>query len=235
MSVAQPAPSGAWPRLFCYPRPAIEPDRQPTRAETAMVDESSSREPPSEAGHLAFRALFERSHGPLMGFFLKRGCSEVESEDLVQETLLNAYRGFDRFRREASDTTWIFSIAGNVWLNHLRSRRTQKRAAAAVSLDPSAEAELVESADRPPEISVLDRMLEDERRDQLRSAIRDLPEGRRNALQLRIVHGMKYRDIARLLKVEVNTVKSQIFQAKKQLEEKLGAALQSVSGGKAGR
>lgn len=221
MTFLTPSSDGPIPSPFCYPRAIFETDR-PTRAEGVMVEESGNRESFPDADRLEFRVLFERSYRPLIGFFIKRGCSEVESEDLVQETLLNAFKGFDRFRRDASDATWIFSIAGNVWLNHLRSRRTQKRAAPSVSLDQPGEVELAESTDREPEASALDRMLEDERRHQLRDAMGELPEGRRQALQLRILHGMKYRDIARVLQVEVNTVKSQIFQAKKQLEEKLG-------------
>lgn len=187
-----------------------------------MGKDSALREDIPGADQLAFRALFDTFYRPLLGFFLKRGCSESESEDLVQETLLNAFRGFDRFRREASDATWMFSIAGNVWLNHLRATRTQKRRVHPISL-ASVDPESEELADRPVEASdsALDRLLENERRIQLKTAIQQLPEGRRHALHLRIVHGLKYREIALLLGIEVNTVKSQIFQAKRQLEESL--------------
>ena len=198
-----------------------------------MGKDSALREELPGADQLAFRALFDTFYGPLLGFFLNRGCSESESEDLVQETLLNAYRGFDRFRREASDATWMFSIAGNVWLNHLRASRTLKRQVRPLSL--ASEEDTAEAAEaRPAGDSALDRLLEDERRHQLQAAIRQLPEGRRHALHLRIVHGLKYREIARLLGIEVNTVKSQIFQAKKQLEERLKEPWSEVEVGKDG-
>ena len=182
--------------------------------------------------HLAFRILFTKFYRPLLGFFIKRGCSEAEAEDFVQETLLNAYRGFSKFRRDASDATWIFSIACNLWLNHLRSQRAKKRGVRPVSLESLENDEIEQSqATRPaPESTALDEILEDERRSRLRTAIRDLPEGRRHALQLRLLHGLKYREIANVLAIEVNTVKSQIFQAKKQLEERLTQEESLVSG-----
>ena len=190
-----------------------------------MGNDSAFQERLLKADHLTFRALFNKFYRPLVGFFVKRGCSETESEDLVQEVLLNAFRGLTRFRRDASDATWIFSIAANIWRNYLRTARTQKRAAtAALSLDQLDGDEIERrAADATESTTVLDQILDHEQRRQLHSAIRELPTGRRQALHLRVVHGLKYREIARLLDIEVNTVKSQIFQARRQLEVRLGS------------
>ncbi|MEM1182135.1 MAG: sigma-70 family RNA polymerase sigma factor [Acidobacteriota bacterium] len=178
----------------------------------------------SDGDHAAFRDLFQKFYSPLLGFFIKRGCPSTQAEDFVQETLMNAYRGFATFRGDASATTWIFAIAGNVWLNHQRDGSTQKRAVKAVSLEELDSSEVDGSgeahstADRP----ALDRILQEERRRRLRSAVEELPTGRRTALQLHLLHGLKYKEIANVLSVEVNTVKSHIAQAKKQLRQLIG-------------
>src|SRR5262244_4017024 len=65
-----------------------------------------------------------RDHVDLIYRYANRLCRDVESaKDLVQETFLNAYRGFDRFRGEAQISTWLYTIASRACLRMRRKRK----------------------------------------------------------------------------------------------------------------
>lgn len=110
------------------------------------------------------------------------------TEDLTQETLLKVLRNLRRYRGQASLKTWVFSIARNLCLDHLRaSGRTRLR------LLGSLEAE-------PPEPSTSDPsggLDLDERRARVVRALTKLPPDARSLLILRVYDGLSYREIAR--------------------------------------
>jgi len=187
-----------------------------------MKDEREGGGPEPEE---SFDELFERYYRPVSYFFANRGFSPEECRDLAQETFLGAYRGFERFRGEASVETWLFKIAGNIWRNALRSLSAEKRDAPEVSLGGLAE-EGREIADDEPgraakEHHPLDAALADERVRLLRRAVGELPAKMRRCLLLRIDQDMKYREIAAVMQISIQTVKSQLFQAKERLKEEL--------------
>lgn len=182
---------------------------QPTRSPTSPPDRSD------------FEALFRRYYGPLVGFFLNRGLARADGEDLAQETLMSAYRGYAGFRREASDSTWLFVIAANLWRNHTRDRRAQRRDGENVSYDdaPAVRREMEERAGAgvaSPEDALLSNLVGDERRRLLWKAIPDLAPQMRRSLLLHLAE-LKYREIADILDVELGTVKSLVSQAKARL------------------
>lgn len=164
--------------------------------------------------------LFRRHHNMVFGYFLKR-TNRADAEDLTQETFLNAFRGRQRFRGEAHQRTWVLVIAKNVFKNYVRHLKAQKRDAVEVSLDgPSSPGSTLSApviASREP--GALDEALADERDELLRQALHSLPPRTRQIMRFAFVHGMKYRDIAQALEIEVNTVKSSVFQGKKKLRE----------------
>lgn len=162
-------------------------------------------------------------------FFARRGFSPEDCRDLTQETFLKAYRGLPSFRDDAGMRTWILRIAGNVWKNALRSRQAVKRSAfKTVSWEASGSgAEVVDIADSVPHAAgglgnPLDNVLDDESRKMLRRAVAELPPGMRRCVSLRIDQGLKYREIAALLQVSVDTVKTQLHHARKRLRDELG-------------
>lgn len=165
-----------------------------------------------------FRGLFDAHFRAVSGYFAARGTSLDDALDLAQETFLQAYRGLDRFRGEASAKTWLFSIARNVWLSALRSRAAAKRDGVRVPLDeahlPVAAGE--RSAGREgsqPLAGVLQR----ERVEQLREALAALPPQMRQCVMLRLFQGLRYREIAAVLRIAEATVKNHLFQAKRRL------------------
>ncbi len=173
--------------------------------------------------------VFERYAPSIHHFFVRRGYGKEESRDLTQDTFVKAYKGLSGFRDESTLRTWLLSIATNVWKNDLRSRQAEKRSAVQtvemdalpVEEEPAIETEgMGVSPSRPP--NPLDEMLERERRARLRAAITELPPRMRQVVHLRIDRGLKYQEIAAILQVSVDTVKTQLHQARRRLREALG-------------
>ncbi len=171
-----------------------------------------------------FEHLFERYYRPVNYFFANRGFSNDECRDLTQETFLGVYKGIRRFRRDASVETWLFTIAGNIWRNALRSRSAEKRDAQEISL-----AGLIDEggqiagdqASGSEALGPLNDALAEERVRCLREAMAELPAQMRRCILLRVDQDMKYREIAAVMQISVDTVKSQLFQARERLKEKL--------------
>ena len=175
-----------------------------------------------------FEQLFKRFYRPVSYFFANRGFSSEECRDLTQETFLGVYKGIGRFRRDASVETWLFTIAGNIWRNELRSRSADKRAATEVSLAAMVdEGARLSQASAPivgPKFSgPLDDTLAGERTRMLRDAMAKLPAQMRRCVLLRVEQDMKYREIATVMQVSIETVKSQLYQARERLKISLGS------------
>jgi RNA polymerase sigma-70 factor (ECF subfamily) len=139
--------------------------------------------------------------------------------DLTQETFLRVFKSRDTFRGESRLDTWILQIARNIGLNEIRSRATLKREGAEVSLMDEAGFPLSIPDEKAPE--PLGLVLEDERARKLRGALDELPPQMRRCVELRLNQDLKYREIADLLGISIETVKAHLFQARQQLREKL--------------
>ena len=192
--------------------------------------EGGGREPqdPEER----FRKIFETWFEAVLRLFVRRGIPRETARDLTQETFLRVYRGYGRFRGEASLQTWVFHIAGNVWRNEVRRLRAEKREAWEVSLQELAECGPAISADcrfagwgGTP--GALDEILANERKKQLYKALDNLPVRMRRCVLLRIHGNLKYREIAVLMGTSIETVKSQLSQAQDRLEGELGPYFES--------
>lgn len=168
-----------------------------------------------------FERLFERYARPVSYFFAHRGFSPEECRDLTQETFLGVYRGMNGFRHDASVETWLFTIAANVWRNEVRSRTAGKREGRELPLEELAESSGTLPADLCAAGDPLAGLIEDERAGLLREALGELPAQMRRCLLLRLDQQLKYREIAQILRVSIETVKSQLFQARERLRHKL--------------
>jgi RNA polymerase sigma-70 factor (ECF subfamily) len=134
------------------------------------------------------------------------------------------FKAIDTFRRESRFERWLFEIAANAFRNYLRSRGADKRDAVELSMDVPVDEEgplrarELASGDGTP----LDGMIERERQDKLRSALRRLPAKMRTCCLLRYEKGLKYQEIATVMKISIETVKAHLHQARKLLIEMLG-------------
>lgn len=164
---------------------------------------------------VGFEELFRQLYRPVLGFFAHRGCSVEECQDLAQETFLRAFRAFPGFRGESKSSTWLFTIAANLWRNRRRDAAAAKRDGVEVPLAEGGRAQS-ESEERPDV-----KAMEAERLRLLRAAVDDLPPKMRRCVLLRVYQGKGFRDVADVLGVTVETAKSQVSLAKKRLRESL--------------
>lgn len=177
-----------------------------------------------------FRRVFDTYHHRVSGFFKRMGFDSEESRDLTQETFLRVYLNMDSWARAERPESWLFTIAANLYRNELRARQATKRAADEVPLEPHHVYQLPIGAvrDRPRE-DPLALVLHGERRRLLDRAVSELPLRMRRAVRLRIDHDLRYREIAGLMKTSVETVKAQLFQARRRLRKSLGSHFESAS------
>jgi RNA polymerase sigma-70 factor, ECF subfamily len=171
----------------------------------------------------AFERIFRRYYKPLYYFFRKRGCPDDQCQELAQEAFVRVYRSLPEFRGDSRFDTWLYQIASNLFRNMLRERSALKRYGTEIPLDPlyepaAAEADPWESRDPSP----LENLLGVERADLLRQAIQKLPRQMQRCVFLRIDAGLRYREIATLMNVSIDTVKAHLFQARQKLKSELG-------------
>lgn len=159
--------------------------------------------------------LFRELYKPVLGFFARRGCAPEQSEDLAQETLLRAFKGFERFRGDSEASTWVITIATNLWRSRFRDAKAAKRDGEEVSISHEGPA-LLASEGRP-----LETVLDLERRKLLRQAIESLPPKMRRCVQLRVYQDRGYREIANILDISEQTAKSQVSLARPRLRSSL--------------
>jgi len=146
-----------------------------------------------------------------------------DAEDLVQETYLRAYRGFEGFREGTNLKAWLYRILTNTFINLYRAK---KRRPDEVELDDGAgdftlfrrlgglEAA---SAASTPETEVLEGIPDSE----VKEALEALPEQFRMAVILADVEGFSYKEIAEILGVPIGTVMSRIHRGRRGLQKRL--------------
>jgi RNA polymerase sigma-70 factor (ECF subfamily) len=146
----------------------------------------------------------------------------ADAEDLVQETFLRGYRGYERFEAGTNLRAWLFRILTNTYIN---SYRKKQRRPEETELDEVEELFLYRRlAGR--DAGDFGRSAEDElfshiTSDTVKDAIEELPEQYRMAVLLADVEGFAYKEIAEILDVPIGTVMSRIHRGRKKLEKQL--------------
>ncbi len=133
---------------------------------------------------------------------------EADALDLVQETLLKAWRGFGGFDRDLNVRAWLFTILRNAHLDRCRRQRLDP-----LALDP----EEPDPVAPPPPPSRLEQALPDE----LLRALRSLSPAHQLLVLLCDMEGLSYREIAGVLGCPVGTVMSGLHNARLRLRDRL--------------
>ncbi|HEU4369095.1 MAG TPA: sigma-70 family RNA polymerase sigma factor [Methylomirabilota bacterium] len=159
----------------------------------------------------AFEELVTAYQHRLFGVALRMLGSRAEAEDVAQETFLRAHRALGEFRGEARLGTWLYAIASRLCLNRLASaeRRHVRSDEDALLRLPAAGGDAATALERS------------ELAQALHQAIGALPEERRIVVVLRDLEGLAYEEIAEVLGVELNTVRSRLHRARLDLKAKL--------------
>jgi RNA polymerase sigma factor (sigma-70 family) len=160
----------------------------------------------------AFETIVDRYQGRLLGFCRQMLGSTEDAEDVLQEVFVNAYKAMLRDEREINLRPWLYRIARNRCLNHLRK--------------PTADAQ--ESMDMVPAVeasSTAERVHNREEFRQLLVDVKKLPETQRSALLLREMDALSYEEIAAAMETTVPSVKSLLVRARISLAEASQARL----------
>jgi RNA polymerase sigma-70 factor, ECF subfamily len=155
----------------------------------------------------AFTELFLRYRERVYGFFRRRMNDAAQAEELAQETFLAVLRGSQRYEPRATFRSYLFGIAFYILAAHRRkSANDQTYVAAAPSEMPAP------SGTNPENVICI------------RQAVERLEEAEREVLLLREFEELSYAEIAKILYLPVNTVRSRMFRARMALREILETA-----------
>jgi RNA polymerase sigma-70 factor (ECF subfamily) len=155
----------------------------------------------------AFEEIYRTHAGRLFSVAFRMLGNQADAEDLLQEIFLAAHRKLDSFRGESALGTWLYRMATNLCLDHLRSRaaRTSQMTG---PLDD--EPMLLDAGSKGLADRALARM-------DLERALAQLPEGCRAAFVLHDVEGLEHREVAEALGIAEGTSKSQVHKARLRL------------------
>jgi RNA polymerase sigma-70 factor (ECF subfamily) len=198
----------------------VEPDLNDSLPDQTLIESIQN----SQAW--AFDALFERYEGAIRRHLCHIVSDEPAAEDLLQETFLRVWLHAGQWNGQGAVKGWLFRIATNLALNHLRTHRRRPE----LPLDlpdttvddddlPDTPAWLVDTASLGPE-AVVEQA---ERGRRLQQIIQDLPEEKREMLHL--VHQMEFslREAADELGIPEGTAKSRLYYAREQVKNGLQA------------
>ncbi len=164
----------------------------------------------------ALRELVLRYQKPAFNFFLRLTASVEDAEDLTQELFLRIHRAAPRYRPDAPFRTYLFRIASNLAMSHLRKRRVR----GSLSID-----EMLESGvDFPSTRHADDPAAGFDGREAAKrylGALQRLPADWRLAMELRVGRELSYEEIAESMKKSVSAVESILFRARERIAEDL--------------
>jgi RNA polymerase sigma-70 factor (ECF subfamily) len=167
-----------------------------------------------------FAELFRQFRRAVHSYFLHKGFTSEESKDLTQDVFLRVFKRIGTFRRESRFERWLWEIVTNIYFNEIRRRKTEKRNGREEPLEPMIQgddrlslAETIPDDEPSPE----DFLLMREQSLRLRDAFQALPNQMRRCCRLRYEQGLKYKEIAEIMQISIETVKAHLHQARKRL------------------
>jgi RNA polymerase sigma-70 factor (ECF subfamily) len=170
----------------------------------------------------AYRELIRRYERPIFALLFRMVRDRELAEDLSQETFIKALNAIESYRPEFKFSSWIFKIANNAAIDHLRRRELDT-----LSLDGSPHAETPEAMQATAlqigarQESPLDAVEAKELGGAIEQAIGRLRPEYRSCILLRHVEGRAYEEIAEMLDLPLGTVKTYIHRARNELRHAL--------------
>src|SRR3954470_2509580 len=174
----------------------------------------------------AFEELVDKYKQPVTNLIGRTLQDATEAEDLAQNVFVQVFKSAHRYRVSAKFSTWLFTIARNLCLNEIRRRSRHP----ADSLDQHAADDDDQPARQIPDYKAFaasETILHHELQQKIESALADLPENQRTAIQLCRQDELSYDDIAEILGCSLSATKSIIHRAREVLKERLKPYLRS--------
>ena len=188
------------------------------RAEYTALSDQEVVARAREGREPAYRELIRRYERPVFSLVFRMVRDRELAEDLTQETFVKALNAVESYRPEFKFSSWIFKIANNAAIDHLRRRELDT-----LSLDGSPHAETPEAMQATAlqigarQESPLDAVEAKELGGAIEAAIGRLRPEYRSCILLRHVEGRAYEEIAEILDLPLGTVKTYIHRARNEL------------------
>lgn len=156
-----------------------------------------------------FEELVRRYQRPIAAYVYRMVGDYEAALDLTQEVFIKVYNSLARYRSEYKFSTWIYKIAHNAAVDHLRRYSTREQSLIAQS-DGEQYDLPIESGRLSPEQESEKR----ERRAEIEAVVRELPAVYRELIVLRHSHDLSYDEIAEVTNLPLGTVKNRLFRAR---------------------
>ena len=159
----------------------------------------------------AFAQLMRDNEKRIYNLTLRMTGNPEDAMDLAQEAFLNAWRGLKLFKGDSAFSTWVYRLASNACIDHLRRKKRRQDISAPMPVDEEDDS----APDIPDERFQPEQELE---RQELRRAVaaglEQLSDEHRQVLVMREINGLSYQEIGDILDLEAGTVKSRIARAR---------------------
>ena len=173
-----------------------------------------------------FETLVKKYQASIINYVYRMIGDYESAVDLSQEVFLKVYLSLDKYDKKFRFSTWLYKIASNLTIDHLRKRKLKT-----LSIDSGRRGENdlhsfeIPSRNPGPDSLYLTKDL----RERIERSLRALPEEYREILTLRHINGLSYNEIAAITSLPPGTVKNRIFRARRKLKEIVyhGADLES--------
>ncbi len=177
-----------------------------------------------EGNQEAFRAIVEQYKAKIFRTCIGFVHNREDAEELTQDVFVSVYQNLNRFKGNSSFSTWIYRVAVNSSLNHLRRQKRFgfiQRLENVFGIGTSDEKSAgMKFADSPEKL-----LIDDERNNQLYKAIDSLPENQRIAFTLSKYDEMSQREIAGVMNISEGAVEALIQRAKANLQKNLAGLI----------
>ena len=164
----------------------------------------------------AFEELVRRYQRPIASYVYRMVGDYDAALDLTQEVFIKVYNSLARYRSEFKFSTWIYKIAHNTAIDHLR-RHTVRDQIMTSGGDGTRSEIAIESRRLTPE----QESEREERRSEIESVVQSLPAAYRDLIVLRHSHDLSYDEIAEVTGLPLGTVKNRLFRAREAMRDLL--------------
>jgi RNA polymerase sigma-70 factor, ECF subfamily len=164
----------------------------------------------------AFEELVRRYQRPIASYVYRMVGDYDAALDLTQEVFIKVYNSLARYRSEFKFSTWIYKIAHNAAIDHLRRHSVRDQILTA-GVDSTRSEIAIESRRLTPE----QESEREERRSEIESVVQSLPAAYRELIVLRHSHDLSYDEIAEVTGLPLGTVKNRLFRAREAMRDLL--------------
>jgi RNA polymerase sigma-70 factor (ECF subfamily) len=164
----------------------------------------------------AFRAFITSHQHRVFNLVLKMVQHVHDAEEITQDVFVDVYRKPDAYRGDAAITTWLYRIAMNKCIDHLRRQQRKKRHILSAFFAPG-----ISNAPAEPSHAIHPGVVAEQREKLviLFKALNQLPDNQHMAWVLNEMEDLSYNEISEVMRVSVSSVESLLFRARKSLKK----------------